>query len=182
MIAPSLTIWLTGLPSSGKSTLGVGLQSELELIGVNAVLLDGDEVRKSICADLGFSEEDRTENIRRIASMARLLNHQGLCVVCCFVSPMASMRSMARDIVGANHFFEVFVDAEISVCRQRDVKGLYQKASQGLVSNLTGISAPYERPVNPNLRIDTVALSQHQALELLLKNVRCWLQLSESED
>ncbi|MGE0088624.1 MAG: adenylyl-sulfate kinase [Bacteroidales bacterium] len=172
-----ITIWLTGLPSSGKTTLGEALKSKLKAIDVNSILLDGDEVRKSICADLGFSEKDRAENIRRVASIARLLNSQGFMVVCCFVSPLISMRSMAREIVGVDNFYEVFVDADVATCSMRDVKGLYKKASKGMINDLTGISAPYEKPLNPDLHINTQSLSEDLSVELLYTNALSWIKL-----
>lgn len=171
-----ITVWLTGLPSSGKTTLGEGLKSRLKAIDVNLVLLDGDEVRKTICADLGFSDADRAENIRRVASIARLLNEQGISAICCFVSPLVSMRSMARDIVGAERFFEVFVDADVATCCMRDVKGLYRKASEGMINDLTGFSAPYERPVSPALRIDTQGLSEDLSVDYLYSSTLNWLK------
>lgn len=172
-----ITIWLTGLPSAGKTTIGQGLISKLKAINVNAVLLDGDEVRKGICADLGFSETDRSENIRRVASVAKLLNCQGYIVVCCFVSPLAEMRNMAKGIVGSENFVEVFVDADVATCAQRDVKGLYRKASQGLIPNLTGVSAPYEIPVNPNLHINTMRVNENFAIDLLYSKTLSWIKI-----
>lgn len=173
----SITIWLTGLPSAGKTTIGQGLISKLKAINVNAVLLDGDEVRKSICADLGFSETDRSENIRRVSSVAKLLNSQGYVVVCCFVSPLAEMRNMARDIVGSDSFFEVFIDADVATCSQRDVKGLYSKASQGLITNLTGISAPYESPIDPDLYINTMTADESSSIGLLYSQTMSWIKI-----
>lgn len=171
-----ITVWLTGLPSSGKTTLGSGLKLMLSDDGLDAIILDGDDVRKSICADLGFTEKDRSENIRRVASIAKLLNSQGLLVICCFVSPMAEMRQMAKDIIGENSFFEVFVDASIQICCERDVKGLYSKASKGMIKDLTGISAPYEKPISPNLHLRTDKLSETDCLNNLHSNVLSWIK------
>ena len=143
--------------------------------GVDSVILDGDEVRKSICADLGFSEKDRSENIRRVASIAKLLNSQGFIVICCFVSPMSEMRQMAKGIIGDDSFFEVFVDASIQTCCKRDVKGLYSKATKGIITDLTGVSAPYENPVSPSLHVRTDELSEAECVDKLHSNVLNWI-------
>lgn len=171
-----ITVWLTGLPSSGKTTLGEGLKHKLGANSIDVVILDGDEVRKSICSDLGFSESDRTENIRRIASVAKLLNDQGFIVVCCFVSPLISIRALAKQIIGYDHFFEVFVDADFETCNRRDVKGLYSKASNGIITNLTGVSAPFEQPLLPNLHIDTTTQTVKQSVQTLYNQTLIWLQ------
>lgn len=170
-----ITVWLTGLPAAGKTTLGLGLKRRLQAEGLPVILLDGDEVRKTICSDLGFSQSDRTENIRRVASVAELINSQGFIAICCFVSPLHSMRQLARGIIGPNRFFEVYVDAPLDVCLQRDVKGNYQKAIQGTLSNFTGISDSYEPPTQPALRINTVTLDAEQSVDLLYINVLQWV-------
>ena len=180
MLSVSATIWLTGLPSAGKTTLGEGLRHYLQARAIAPIMLDGDDVRRTICSDLGFSESDRTENIRRASSVARLLNDQGFVVICCFVSPLAAMRSMAKSIVGDCKFFEVFVDADIKTCTARDVKGLYSKALQGAMGNLTGISAPYEKPLNPNLSINTDSCGQGKSIEVLCANVDRWLNIEKN--
>ncbi|HPD95687.1 MAG TPA: adenylyl-sulfate kinase [Tenuifilaceae bacterium] len=171
-----ITVWLTGLPSSGKTTLGTLLVKSLKEKDVETVLLDGDDVRKLVCSDLGFSNNDRFENIRRAASIARLLNNQGVVVVCCFVSPLELMRQNAKKIIGDNLFFEVFIDADVETCSKRDVKGLYSKARQGIISDMTGISAPYEVPENPRLTIKTSETTVSEAFEILNKNVEIWLK------
>lgn len=166
-----ITVWLTGLPSSGKTTLGTGLKQFFFTTNINVILLDGDEVRKSICSDLGFSENDRSENIRRVAAIAKLMNDQGFVVICCFVSPLISIREMAKQIIGEDRFCEVFVDAKVETCNKRDVKGLYKKANSGIIKDLTGVSAPYENPVSPTIHINTDALNIDQSLQLLYKGV-----------
>ncbi len=171
-----ITVWLTGLPAAGKTTLGVGLKHRLQAQGLPVVLLDGDAVRNTLCSDLGFSHSDRTENIRRVASVAELLNNQGFIAVCCFVSPLQTMRQLARDIIGPTRFFEVYVDAPLDICLQRDVKGNYQKAIQGTLSNFTGISDSYEPPSQPNLRINTAKLDAEKSLDLLYINVLQWVE------
>lgn len=170
-----ITVWLTGLPAAGKTTLGLGLKKRLQTDGLPVVLFDGDEVRKTINSDLGFSQSDRTENIRRIASVAKLINNQGFITICCFVSPLQSMRQLAREIVGPNRFFEVYVDAPLDVCLQRDVKGDYQKAIQGTLSNFTGVSDSYEPPSQPDLLINTAKLDVEQSVDLLYINVLQWV-------
>ncbi len=175
MGSPSaFTIWLTGLPASGKTTLGLGIKTLLTQNGVPCVLLDGDAVRMSLSSDLGFSAKERLENIRRAANVAKLLNEQGFMVICSFVSPLQHMRDTARAILGDKHFFEVFLDAPVEVCRLRDGKGNYQKAIDGLINQFTGISDTYEPPVNPDLIIDTVNLSIKESLNLLYNNIRHW--------
>lgn len=171
-----ITVWLTGLPSSGKTTLGTGLKLHISSSSHNVVLLDGDEVRKSICSDLGFSEKDRSENIRRVAAIARLLNDQGFVVICCLVSPLISMREMAKHIIGEDKFCEVFVDANLETCNKRDVKGLYKKAKSGLINDLTGVSAPYEIPKNPCIHVRTDVLTVDQSLQLLYNGVSDFME------
>ena len=171
------TIWLTGLPSSGKSTIGLGLGRMLDGIGVGYVLLDGDEVRSGVCSDLGFSDDDRKENIRRVAHIAKLLNSQGLVAICCLVSPLQSMRDLARSIVGSRFFYEVFVNASLETCMKRDVKGLYAKAEQGQLNNLTGFSAAYENPTDPNLVIFNNSIGVEEAVNMLFTHVVDWLEI-----
>jgi adenylyl-sulfate kinase len=145
------------------------------LLNIPVVLLDGDEVRKGLCSDLGFSPADRTENIRRVANMAALLNSQGVVTICCFVSPLISMREMARSIIGQESFFEVFTDAPVEVCQSRDIKGNYSKAISGLLSNFTGISDSYEAPINPSLRLNTAELCESEAADILYGHFVRWV-------
>jgi len=148
-------LWFTGLSGSGKSTLANALDVELHQRGVKTVLLDGDNVRHGLCGDLGFSAEDRHENLRRVAEVAKLMADAGLVVLTAFVSPFRSDRDRARHIVGAERFAEIYVDCPLEVCAQRDVKGLYAKAQAGLIPDFTGVNSPYEAPVAPELRVSS---------------------------
>ncbi len=149
------TLWLTGLSGSGKSTLAYAVEHALADRGVNAFVLDGDNVRFGLNADLGFAPEDRTENIRRIGHVARLLVDAGVVVLCSFVSPYREDRDAVRALHEDGTFAEVFVDVPLAVAEARDVKGLYAKARAGEITGFTGIDAPYEAPDDPELRIDT---------------------------
>lgn len=169
-----ITIWLTGLPASGKTTLGKVLQGKIRQLNIPVVLLDGDEVRSGLCADLGYSEADRTENIRRVANVAKLLNSQGVVSICCFVSPLQSMRQMARSVVGENSFYEVFTDAPVEVCQSRDISGNYTKAMNGLLLNFTGVSDRYENPLLPNLHLNTAELNVNEAVDVLYSHFLKW--------
>lgn len=170
-----ITVWITGLPASGKTTLGKELQNRISRLKIPVVLLDGDEVRKGLCSDLGFSPADRTENIRRVANVAALLNLQGVTSICCFVSPLRSMREMARSIIGQGSFFEVYTDAPVEVCQLRDIKGNYSKAINGSLPNFTGISDSYEVPINPSLRLNTAVLSEKEAADILYNHFMLWV-------
>jgi adenylylsulfate kinase len=163
-----LCIWMTGLSGSGKSTIAIALERELHARGRFCVVLDGDNVRAGINNNLGFSDADRTENIRRIAEVAKLFLQQGAIVVCCFVSPTRAIREQAQAIIGADDFVEVFIDTPLAVCEQRDVKGLYAKARAGEVKDFTGISAPFEAPSAPQVRIATVDRTEEACTEELL--------------
>ena len=148
-------VWMTGLSGSGKSTIAIGLERALHAQGRYSVILDGDNVRSGINNNLDFSEAGRTENIRRIAEIAKLFAGNGAVVICSFVSPTIAIREQARTIVGATDFIEVFVDTPLEVCEARDVKGLYAKARRGEVKDFTGISAPFEAPPAPAIRVAT---------------------------
>jgi bifunctional enzyme CysN/CysC len=154
-------LWLTGLSASGKSTIAMGLEAELFSHGLNTYVLDGDNVRHGLCGDLGFSPQDRTENIRRIGEVAHLMVDAGLIVITTFISPYRLDRDRVRKIVEGNgrDFVEVYVKCPLEVCQQRDPKGLYKKALAGQVKEFTGISAPYEEPLNPQLVLETDKLS-----------------------
>ena len=154
-------IWLTGLSGSGKSTLAEGLERQLFSDQIQVVVLDGDNIRTGINNNLGFSEEDRMENIRRIAEVAKLFVEAGQVVISSFISPTVAIRQMAREIISPNDFIEVYVDAPLEVCEARDVKGLYKKARAGEIPDFTGIHSAYEAPPSPDLHIDT----GHQSLE-----------------
>ena len=162
------TLWLTGLSAAGKSTLAVALERKLIDQGRACYVLDGDNVRHGLNRNLGFSSEDRTENIRRIAEVARLMNDAGLIVITAFISPCRADREAARKIIGAGYFREVHVSTSLSVCESRDPKGLYAKARAGKVANFTGISSPYEIPESPDLIIDTSQLPLDQAASQLI--------------
>ncbi len=152
-----ITVWMTGLPSSGKSTIADAAARILHSEGLYSVILDGDNIRHGLNSDLGFSPEDRTENIRRIAEVAKLLTSSGIINIVAFISPYAADRAAARSIQAEGDFVEVFVDTPLAEAEARDPKGLYRKARAGEIKQFTGISAPYEPPENPELRIDTVA-------------------------
>ncbi|MDP5169934.1 MAG: adenylyl-sulfate kinase [Bacteroidia bacterium] len=151
----SVVLWLTGLSGSGKSTIAQALEQKLHEAGYFTKLLDGDNIRVGLNNNLGFSEEDRTENIRRIAEAAKLFLEGGIITLCSFVSPTNDIRNMAREIIGSDDFLEVYVNAPIEVCEDRDVKGLYQKARAGMIKQFTGIDSPFESPEAPFLELRT---------------------------
>ena len=164
-------IWLTGLSGSGKSTLAIGLQRSLHENGKLVYVLDGDNVRSGINNNLGFSDEDRMENIRRVAEVAKLLLDAGVIVICSFVSPTIEIRSLAKNIIGDNDFLEVYVNASLAECEKRDVKGLYAKARSGEIKDFTGIHQPFEVPEKPALEINTEINSLEDSLNKLLEFV-----------
>ncbi len=164
----SALLWFTGLSGSGKSTLANALEQALVARGVHTYLLDGDNVRHGLCADLGFSAADRTENIRRVGAVAGLMVDAGLVVLSAFISPYKAQREQIKSLVPAGKFIEVYVATPLEVCEQRDVKGLYKKARAGEISQFTGISDPYEAPVAPDIVLDTAQLSLEQSVEQLL--------------
>lgn len=163
--------WLTGLSGSGKTTIAKGLEKELHRLGYFTQVLDGDNVRTGLNGNLGFSEEDRTENIRRISEVSKLFVNCGIVTINCFVSPTKAIRAQARSIIGEADFLEVFVNTPLEVCEQRDVKGLYQKARAGEIKNFTGIDAPFEAPENPAIDLETANQSVETSVEALLKFV-----------
>src|SRR5690606_11424251 len=166
-----LLIWFTGLSGSGKSTLSGLLEQELFRRNTHTYLLDGDNVRKGLNKDQGFSRECRTENIRRIGEAARLMLDAGLVVLAAFVSPIRKDRETVRELVGPERFLEVFVDCPLEVCEERDVKGLYKKARDGKIADFTGISAPFEAPENPDVHIRTHETSLEVSLNELIQAV-----------
>lgn len=163
-----VAIWLTGLSGAGKSTIANALEVALVGRGRHTYLLDGDNVRMGLCRDLGFSDADREENIRRIAELGRLFVDAGLIVITAFISPFRADRALARQIIGENAFIEVFVDTPLSECERRDPKGLYGKARAGLIKNFTGIDSAYEAPVAPDVLVNTLESSLDQAVEQIL--------------
>ena len=164
-----IMLWFTGLSGSGKSTLAIALERELYNSGILCRILDGDNIRTGINNNLGFTEADRVENIRRIAEVAKLFVDCGVVTIAAFISPTEQIRQMAADIIGKDDFFEIYVNTPLEVCEERDVKGLYKKARQGEIKNLTGISAPFEAPLNPAITIDTSACSLEESINLLKK-------------
>jgi len=164
----AFVIWLTGLSGSGKSTIARYLEVRLFDAGIRTLILDGDNTRMSINRDLDFSPEGRAENIRRVAEMARLLNDAGIVVITAFISPYLKDREMAKAIIGKNCFIEVFVDAPIEVCIQRDTKGLYQKAISGELKDFTGVSSPYEKPLHPQLTVPTASQTPEEAVSQII--------------
>lgn len=162
-------IWFTGLSGSGKSTVALGVERELQQRGILCRILDGDNIRAGINNNLGFSEEDRRENIRRIAEIGKLFVHTGIVTLACFVSPTNEIRQMAKEIIGEEDFKEVFVSTPIEECERRDVKGLYARARRGEVKDFTGISAPFEAPENPALSIDTSKLTLEESVNKVLE-------------
>ncbi|HBL91941.1 MAG TPA: adenylyl-sulfate kinase, partial [Hyphomonas sp.] len=165
-------LWFTGLSGSGKSTIANALQKLLFAQGKHTFTLDGDNVRHGLNRDLGFTDADRVENIRRVANVARLMSDAGLITLVSFISPFRSERQMARNLMADGEFIEVYVDTPLSVAEDRDVKGLYKKARAGEIKNFTGIDSPYEPPQAPELRIDTVNNSPEEAAEVILGFMR----------
>ena len=163
----AMTLWLTGLSAAGKSTLAFALERHLIDSGRACYVLDGDNVRHGLNRNLGFSEADRSENIRRVAEVARLMNDAGLIVISALISPTIADRNMARGIIGARDFREVFVSTPLVVCESRDPKGLYGRARSGELAHFTGVSAPYELPEAPDLVIDTAQVELDAAVELM---------------
>ncbi|HET6455886.1 MAG TPA: sulfate adenylyltransferase subunit CysN [Armatimonadota bacterium] len=162
-------LWLTGLSGAGKSTLAYALEKQLTEEGHSCFVLDGDNVRHGLNRDLGFSADDRGENIRRVVEVARLFNEAGLIVVTAFISPFIKDREGAREVIGDDRFVEVFVDCPIEVCEKRDIKGLYAKAHAGEIPDFTGVSSPYEAPESPELRLDTANLSVEESVEKIME-------------
>ncbi len=156
-------VWLTGLPSAGKSTIANVLERRLHSAGYHTYLLDGDNVRHGLNKDLGFSAEDRAENIRRIGEVARLMVDAGLIAICAFISPSAVERRAVRSLVEPGEFIEVYVDTPVSVAEERDPKGLYQRARRGELTGFTGVDAPYDPPENPEVHLDAGALAPEEA-------------------
>ena len=162
-------IWFTGLSGSGKSTIANALENELHTRNISTYSLDGDNIRQGINKDLGFSSEHRTENIRRIAEIANLFVDSGIVTLASFVSPYNKDREEVKKIVGGDKTLEIYVSTSLEECERRDVKGLYQKARKGEITNMTGISAPYEKPLNADLEIDTESESVEESVQKILQ-------------
>ena len=166
-----IMIWFTGLSGSGKSTLAIALERELYKQGILCRILDGDNIRSGINNNLGFSEADRTENIRRIAEVSKLFVDCGIVSIAAFISPTHAIRRMASEIIGEDDFLEVYVSTPIEECERRDVKGLYAKARRGEIKEFTGISSPFEAPEHPFISIDTSRQSLADSVKILLEAV-----------
>ena len=165
-------IWLTGLSAAGKSTIAVELERVLFRNGCQALVLDGDHVRLGLCRDLGFSPEDRRENIRRVGEVARLFAEAGFICITAFISPYRADRAVARELMAGGKFFEVYVNAPLAVCEARDPKGLYARARKCQLKNFTGISAPYQPPLNPEVELHTDRLTVAEAVGKVLRHLR----------
>ena len=166
-----MMLWFTGLSGSGKSSVAIALERELHSRGLLCRILDGDNIRSGINNNLGFSAEDRVENIRRIAEVGRLFVDTGIITIAAFISPNNQLREMAAEIIGKDDFVEVFVSTPLEECEKRDVKGLYAKARRGEIKNFTGISAPFEAPEHPDITLDTSKLPVEESVKILLDYV-----------
>jgi len=167
----SFVLWFTGLSGSGKSTLAHEVEKKLHLSGCRTFVLDGDNVRHGLSADLSFSETDRKENIRRIGEAAKLMIEAGVIALTAFISPFKADREMVRGLLPHGEFIEVFCDAALDVCERRDVKGLYKKARAGDIKNYTGISSPYEAPLNPEIYVNTAELTVQESCNAVLSYI-----------
>lgn len=168
------TIWMSGLSGAGKSTIANALEKRLYTMGKKTMLLDGDNVRMGLNSNLGFSDEDRVENIRRIAEVAKLMNDAGLIVITAFISPYRQDRRNAKKIIGEG-FREVYVSTSIAECEKRDVKGLYKAAREGKIAHFTGITSPYEAPERPDVAVDTAEMDVEACVDHILNQLGCVL-------
>ncbi len=166
-----VAIWMTGLSGSGKTTIAIALEKELSKKGLLTQILDGDNIRTGINNNLGFSDADRMENIRRIAEVTKLFVNCGVITICCFVSPTNEIRNTAKSIIGEKDFVEVFINTPLEVCEQRDVKGLYAKARKGEIKDFTGINAPFEPSVNPEVELKTNEYSIDESVKKILEKI-----------
>ena len=167
-----IALWFVGLSGSGKSTLANGLQAKLFENDFNAIVLDGDNTRLGINKDLGFSEKDRNENIRRVAEISKLFVETGYIVINAFISPFEANRIQARDIISSTDFIEVYIESTISTCEKRDVKGLYKKARAGEINDFTGISSPFERPKKPDILVKTDEQTPDESINYLFEQLK----------
>jgi len=170
-------LWLTGLSGSGKSTIAQDLERQLHNQGFFAQVLDGDNIRSGINNNLGFSIEDRRENVRRIAEVAKLYLNSGIITLCSFISPTIEIRNFARSIIGEQDFVEIFINTPIEICESRDVKGLYKKARAGEIKGFTGIDSPYEAPLNPSVEVLTEKLSVEESSKMILDKIHPMITL-----
>lgn len=164
-------IWLTGLSGSGKSTIALGLEKRLAQEGFLTQLLDGDNIRTGISNNLGFSQEDRQENIRRISEISKLFLNCGIITINCFISPTNTIRNLAKKIIGTNDFIEVFVNTPLQICEQRDTKGLYKKARAGEIKHFTGIDSPFEKPTNPTIELNTENQTIKESVDVVFQTI-----------
>ena len=164
-------IWMTGLSGSGKTTVAKGVERYLHSQGILNQLLDGDNIRVGISKNLTFSSEDRAENIRRISEVSKLFLNCGVVTLNCFVSPTIEIRNIAKEIIGEENFIEVYINASVATCEDRDIKGLYKKARKGEIKDFTGISAPFEAPLNPEIEINTSELSIDESVQKVLNYI-----------
>ena len=173
----AVVLWMTGLSGSGKSTIAIALERKLHDEGYFTKVLDGDNVRTGINSNLGFSDEDRIENIRRIAEVSKLFVDNGIITINSFVSPTREIRNQARSIIGEDDFIEIYVNASLEVCEARDVKGLYKKVRSGEIKDFTGIDAPFEAPENPEVEVKTDDLSVEESVEIVMGELRKKIEL-----
>lgn len=167
-----VVLWITGLSGSGKSTIANEVAYKLHCMGKLAYVLDGDNIRQGLNKDLGFSPEDRNENIRRVSEVAKLFADAGIVTITAFISPYKEYRNFCRELVGHDRFIEIYTKASIETCEKRDTKGLYKKAREGLIKDFTGINAPYEEPENPEILLDTDKETVEESVEKVLKTLK----------
>jgi adenylylsulfate kinase len=168
----SINLWFTGLSGSGKSTLAHAVEERLHLMGCRTYVFDGDNVRHGLCGDLDFSLEDRSENMRRIAEMVKLFLDAGVISLTAFISPLQADRRQVQEIIGTENLIEVYCNCSLEICEERDVKGLYKKARAGEIKNYTGISSPYEAPVNPDIELDTGTRPLRECVNEIINELR----------
>ena len=167
-----VTLWLTGLSGAGKSTVAHALEEKLHQLSCQAIVLDGDNVRHGLCGDLGFSDEDRKENIRRSGELSKIFTHAGMITLSAFISPFHEDREVVRGLLDDGDFIEVYCSAPLHVCEKRDVKGMYKKARAGIIQNYTGITSPYQAPLKPDLVLETATESIETSVEKVMQLLR----------